>query len=210
MRIVLFGATGEVGESILGEALSRSHRVTAVSRDPSRLEQEYPPATVLAGDVTDRDLVRRLADGADALVSAVGGAADGRPEVVVEAAHSLLDAAGDVRIFAIGGAGSLNHPAGGTVASQPDFPDSWKPSSDAQERALEVYRTEGAGRNWTYLSPAHVLEPGERTGHYRTGEDTLVTDKAGESRISTADYAIAVLDELESPRFTSRRFTVAW
>ncbi len=199
-----------VGGAILVEALERGHQVTAVSRNPSQLDQQDPSLTVISGDVTDPACVALLARDADAAITAVGGAAEGNPDVVVEAARTLLAAAGETRIFAVGGAGSLNHPAGGTVSSQPDFPDDWKPSSDAQARALEIYRTEGEGRDWTYLSPAHLLEPGERTGRYRTGEDTLLTDISGESRISTADYSVAVLDELESPRFRGRRFTVAW
>jgi uncharacterized protein len=166
--------------------------------------------TVEAGDVLDSASVAAAAEGADVVVSAVGGLADGRPEMVVDAARSLVAGVGATRLFVVGGAGSLAHPDGGTVGSQPDFPDAWKPSSEAQGRALELLRTEGRGVDWTYLSPAHVIEPGERSGTYRTGDDALVVDADGHSRITIPDYAVAVLDELERPQFRGRRFTIGY
>jgi putative NADH-flavin reductase len=77
----------------------------------------------------------------------------------------------------------------------------------AARDALEIYR--GADLDWTYLCPAAFIEPGKRTGRYRTGTEQLVTDERGESRISMEDYAVALLDEVEQPRFVRQRFTVA-
>lgn len=213
MLIVIFGATGSIGGAVLEEALARGHDVHAIARDPSRVTARHERLSVDRGDATDAVRVAEVAADADVVVSAVGGAADGRPEVVVDVAQALLAGlrqAGDTRLFVVGGAGSLTHPAGGTVSSQADFPDAWKPSANAQGRALDVLRTDGGDVDWTYLSPAHVIEPGERTGSYRTGGDELVVDADGESRITIPDYAVAVLDELERPRFRGRRFTIGY
>ncbi|MFN8201261.1 MAG: NAD(P)H-binding protein [Solirubrobacteraceae bacterium] len=169
--------------------------------------------SVVTGDATDAACVAAVAGDCDVVVSAVGGAAQGQPDIVVEAAHALVDGvrrAGHARLFVVGGAGSLQHPDGGRLHDQPDFPDAWKPSSHAQGRALEVYRQAGDAVDWTYLSPAHVIEPGQRTGRYRTGGDAAVFDAAGASRITIPDYAVAALDELEAPRFRGRRFTIGY
>jgi putative NADH-flavin reductase len=214
MRIALFGASGSIGSAIAAEALDRGHEVRAIARDPGRVTAQHERLTVERGDATDATRVAEVAADVDVVVSAVGGAADGRPEIVVDAAQALLagvlEAGGSARLFVVGGAGSLEHPDGGTVASQPDVPDAWKPSSSAQGRALDVLREQGAGVDWVYLSPAHVIEPGERTGTYRTGGDELVVDAHGESRITIPDYAVATLDELERPRFRGRRFTIGY
>ena len=80
-----------------------------------------------------------------------------------------------------------------------------------QREALAVYRSGAADDvDWTYVSPAAVIGPGERTGRYRTGTDQLLVDAQGESRISYDDFAAAVLDELERPQFVRRRMTVAY
>ncbi|HEV3050590.1 MAG TPA: NAD(P)-dependent oxidoreductase, partial [Longimicrobium sp.] len=73
-----------------------------------------------------------------------------------------------------------------------------------------VYRSEAGGLDWTFISPAIVIQPGERTGHYRTTVDTLLTDEQGNSVISYEDYAVALLDELENPQHVGRRFGVAY
>ena len=89
------------------------------------------------------------------------------------------------------------------------FPDAWKPIAQAHADALQVYRTEAKGLDWTYLSPADVIQPGVRTGRYRTGEDRLVVDDRGNSHISAEDFAVALVDELERRAHVGRRFTVA-
>ena len=207
------------------DALAATGAPAADRPDPARTPAASTPSpaadrpdaaqrlSVVTGDATDAACVAAVAGDCDVVVSAVGGAAQGQPDVVVEAAHALVDGvrrAGHARLFVVGGAGSLQHPDGGRLHEQPDFPDAWKPSSHAQARALEVYRQAGDAVDWTYLSPAHVIEPGERTGRYRTGGDAAVFDAAGESRITIPDYAVAALDELEAPRFRGRRFTIAY
>jgi hypothetical protein len=210
MNLILFGASGTIGKRILAEALRRGHSVTAVARDPSRITLADPHVRVLAGDVLDPENVAALAAGHDAVVSAVGPG-KGDPREVVAAARSLVRALAKlpgVRLVVVGGAGSLRIPSGTQLVDTPDFPTAWKPAALAHREALEVYQHCDA--DWTYLSPAALIEPGHRTGKYRTETDHLLLDDNGISRISTEDYAVALLDELEKPKFRRQRFTVAY
>ena len=165
--------------------------------------------SVVTGDVTDPRSVAEAAADCDVVVSAVGGAADGRPEVVADAARALLDGLGTTRLFVVGGAGSLEHPDGGTVSSQPDFPDAWKPAARAGPCARDLPHR-GRRRRLDLPQPGPRHRAGRPDGTYRTGDDALVVDDRGESRITIPDYAVAVVDELESPRFRGRRFTIGY
>lgn len=219
-RIALFGANGGIGVHILREALGRGHHVTAVVRDPARLAgEEHERLTVVTGDATDPASAASVAAGHDALVSAIGGGyADGvaHAALVVAAAKSLTeglrslgDAAPALGLFVVGGAGSLRTPGGGRVWDAEGIPESAVQIMRGQGAALDHYRTV-TDVTWTYLSPAADIGPGERTGAYRTGRDDLVVDADGVSRISVADYAVALLDEIETPKHTGERFTVAY
>ena len=228
MHIVLFGANGNIGQRIAREALARGHRVTAVVRDPARGAPALTPdgaapagaasVAVVPGEVTDPAQGAAAVRGADAVVSAVGNTrAPAGPTPVAlfaEAARALLAgtrAAGTPRLLVVGGAGSLEVAPGRQVVDTPDFPAAYRGDALGQRDALAVYRSEAARDvDWTYVSPAAVIGPGERTGRYRTGGDQLLVNAEGESRISYEDYAVAVLDELERPQFVRRRMTVAY
>ncbi len=211
MKIALFGVNGMIGQSIAQEALSRGHEVTAIVRDPSRLSLTHPHLTAVAGDVLDPASVARTVSGHDVVVSAIGPGASQQPQVVVDAARSLLAGlphTGVQRLIVVGGAGSLEVAPGVQLVDAPDFPEGWRPVALAHRDALQVYHS--SNLDWTYISPAAFIAPGERTGGYRTGTDQLVTDENGESRISTEDYAVALVNEIENPQFIRRRFTVAY
>jgi hypothetical protein len=213
MKIAVIGPTGNIGSRVVTEALDRGHEVTGIVRDPDRELPEHDHLSRAVADAADPAALAEAVEGHDAVVSAVGGTASGNPGVLTPVARALIEAlprAGVRRLFVVGGAGSLTVDGGGTVIEQPWFPDAWKPSSQAQGDALEIYGAEAGDLDWTYLSPAHEIEPGVRSGSYRTGTDTLLTDEAGQSRISMEDYAVAVVDELERPQFIGRRFTIAY
>lgn len=233
MHIVLFGARGNIGRRIAREAMARGHRVTAAVRDPGRVTPalaasapvvDGAPAdegallAVVSGDVTDPTQVATLARGADAVVSAVGNtrtpAGPAPVALFPEAARALLAglrAAGGRRLLVVGGAGSLEVTPGVQVVDTPDFPALYRGDALGQREALAVYRSDAAGDvDWTYVSPAAAIGPGERTGRYRTGTDQLLVDAHGTSRISYDDYAVALVDELERPRHPRRRMTVAY
>ncbi|MBC2877890.1 MULTISPECIES: NAD(P)-dependent oxidoreductase [Streptomyces] len=213
-KIALFGANGTIGSRVLREALDRGHQVTAVVRDPAKLTERHANLTVTTGDVLDPQSVAAAAQGQDVVVSAVGGGdGPGHVATIKPAAESLvagLRTLGDAapRLIAVGGAGSLRTPDGKQVWDAEGLPEFLLQIMHAHGDALDFYRTVTDVR-WTNLSPAGLIEPGERTGAYRTGLDDLVVDENGKSRISVEDYAVALVDEIEKPRHIGERFTVA-
>ena len=210
MKLVIFGASGLLGSRLVDEALSRDHDVTAVARDTTRIDDREGRIDRFAGEVTDPSSVAAIAAGHDVAISAV--TQHDRPEVLVEAASALLEGlslAGVMQLVVAGGAGSLLVPSGQRLLDTPTFHEEWKPEANAQARALEAYRQADTDVRWSYVSPAALLEPGERTGRYRVGEDELLVDQDGRSRITMEDLAIAMLDEAERPAHPRTRFTVA-
>jgi putative NADH-flavin reductase len=116
--------------------------------------------------------------------------------------------AGAPRIIMVGGAGSLEISPGLQIVDAPTFPDAYKPIALAHRDAFYVIRE--SDLNWTYFSPAMMIQPGERTGKFRLGKDALVSDAQGNSTISAEDYAIALVDEVEQGRHTKQRFTIGY
>jgi putative NADH-flavin reductase len=213
MKIALIGATGYVGSHVLDEALTRGHQVTGVVRHPERLASR-PGLTATKGDVFDEDGLARLLAGHEAVIS--GFAPDkNAPDVyasTVSGAKAIIAAtkrAGVARLLVVGGAGSLEVAPGLQVVEQPDFPPEWKAGSLGTRQFLYLLQEEPE-LDWTFLSPANELVPGERTGVFRLGGDQLLTDADGKSRISLQDYAVAIIDELERPQHSRRRFSVAY
>ncbi len=213
MKIALYGATGNIGHSLLAEALRRGHQVTAIVRgDTSRLPAA-PGLTVVSGDVTRLDSVASQVAGHDAVIGSLSGRRDGDAHLAVDAARTLLAGAqnaGVPRVLWVGGAGSLTVPGGARLMDSPAFPEDYRPEAEAGAAILDLFRADTGATNWTYLSPPAEIGPGERRGSFRLGGDELVTDAEGRSRISYDDYAIALLDEVEKPRHPRARFTVAY
>ncbi|MBT2384106.1 NAD(P)-dependent oxidoreductase [Streptomyces sp. ISL-11] len=214
-KIALFGANGTIGSRVLREALDRGHQVTAVVRDLAKLTETHPNLTVTTGDVLDPRSVTAAAQGQDVVVSAVGGGdGPGHLATIEPAAKSLVAgvraAGADApRLIAVGGAGSLRTPDGKQVWDAEGLPEFLLQIMHAHGDALDFYRTVTDVR-WTNLSPAGLIEPGERTGAYRTALEDLVADANGKSRISTEDYAVALVDEIEKPQHIGERFTVGY
>ncbi|MBV9227838.1 MAG: NAD(P)-dependent oxidoreductase [Chloroflexi bacterium] len=210
MKIALFGV-GMIGQRVAQEALSRGHEVKAIVRDAAHVQLSHPHFTVAEGNILDPDSIARSVAGYDAVVNATRQGRTESPEAFSQAAHSLIEGlkhAGVNRLVVVGGAASLEVAPGVELLDSPDFPAAWRPGAAALRDALAIYRT--ADLDWTFFSPAALISPGERTGKFRIGTDQLVTDEKGESRISAEDYAVALVDELEKPRFIRRRFTVAY
>ena len=203
MKIAIIGATGNVGSRLVNEALARGHQVTAIARGADKLAAQ-PGLTTKALDYTDTTRLAAALAGFDAVLNAVKyHSADGT---------HILDAvkrAGVGRLLAVGGAGSLEAAPGLDVVDTPDFPALWKPEALAAREFLRTLRKEQTV-DWTMLSPSALLEPGERTGKYRVGGDQLLVDAQGQSRISIEDLAKALIDELEQPRHSRKRFTVGY
>jgi putative NADH-flavin reductase len=213
MRVLLFGAGGNIGQPIAAELLRRGHTVTAATRS-GKVDLTDPGLTTLAGDAADPAEVATLAQGHDAIVSAVGPSHHGSddPRMVVRAAEALVDGArraGVRRLIVVGGAGSLQVAPGVQVVDAPDFPEAWKAVALAHRDALELYRGVD-DLDWIYISPAAIIGPGERTGAFRVGGDQLLVDADGTSRISYDDYAIGLVNELERGSAIGRRITLAY
>ena len=211
MKIVVFGAGGTLGRRISEEFVRRGHAVRPVVRARSSSGPVRRSAKALVADVTDARSVAAAVKGADAVVSAIGPAPGEDVNVVLDAARGLLAGLRDahvMRLVVVGGAGSLEVSPGVRLADTADFPAAWKPVAEAHRAALEIYRAE-PDLEWTVVAPAALIAPGERSGHYRAGGDQLLVDAKGESRITAEDYAVAVADEVETPRHVRRRFCVA-
>ncbi len=211
MLITVFGASGNVGSRIVAEAVARGHQVTAVLRDPARPHRLPPTVRIATGDARDPEDVRRLAAGQDLLVTATRPAPGQEDELAIATKGLLAGLAGTgVRLLVVGGAGSLTLPGGDvTLVDSPDFPAALLPIANACGEQLALYRAD-TEVDWTYLSPAALLEPGERTGRFRLGRDELVVDADGASAISMEDLAVALLDEAEQPAHRRARFTAGY
>lgn len=211
-RIAVIGGTGYAGGHIVAEAVSRGHTVVSVAR--SLPSERVAGATYLEGTLLDVPWLVNELEGVDVVISAVAarGAMLGRLRVnLAELAAELPRA---VRLGVIGGAGgSLVAPGGERLVDQESFSDEYKPEALEAIGVLEDLQAGPAARDWFYVHPAGgfgAWNPGERTGSYRDGGDVIVTDAAGESSLSGADLAVAVIDEVEQPKHSRERFSVGY
>jgi uncharacterized protein len=203
MKVALIGASGNVGSRLLAELLSRGHTVTAIARHPEKISAR-PGVTPKVGDVHDQAGLALLLAGHDAVISAVRFSASD-PKLLIAAVKE----ARVPRYLVVGGAGSLEVAPGKKLIDTPSFPEAYKPEASAGGGFLELLRGE-KNLDWTFLSPSAVIGAGERTGKFRLGGDQLLTAADGKSSISYEDYAVALVDELEKPAHSRRRFTVGY
>ena len=202
MKIALIGASGNAGARILQELSDRGHQVTAIARNPSKIAA-LKGVTAVAGDANDGPALAQLIAGHDAVVSSVHFLVTD-PDVLI----SAVKQSGVPRYLVVGGAGSLEVAPGQRLVYQPGFPDAYKAEATKGAAFLDALKAE-PDLDWTYLSPAAMFVPGERTGAFRLGTDTLLSTAEGSS-ISFEDYAIALVDEIETPQHSRRRFTVGY
>lgn len=202
MKVTVLGASGRAGSQITQELADRGHQVLAVARNPDAIAR-LADVTPVAGDASDPAALARLIHGSDAVVSAL------HFDVLAETLLSAIKQAGIERLLITGGAGSLEVSPGVQLIDTPDFPEEAKPYVRGGIAFLKTLRDEKAV-DWTFFSPAADIFEGPKLGHYRLGGDQLVTDEAGDSKISFADYAIAMVDELEQRKHSRSRFTAAY
>jgi putative NADH-flavin reductase len=213
MKIALVGATGFVGSAVLAEAANRGHEVTAIARNPERVVAP-PGATAVRADVlNDADLAAKLA-GSDVVIATYN---PGWTNPNIRAEHlagsqAIVNAAreaGVPRLLMVGGAGTSQTAPGVHIVDGDDFPAAYKAGALGAKEA--AYWIEGEKAvDWVFVLPAIMLVPGERTGKYRTGGPGPVTNDKGESTISVADFAVALLDEAETPRHHRERITTGY
>lgn len=203
MKVALIGASGFIGSRVLAELSRRGHEVSAIVRNPQNVAA-LPGVTAVKGDVFDRDGLARLLAGHDAAISAVHFTASD-PEILLAAAKQ----SGVGRYLVVGGAGSLEVAPGVRLFDTPEFPAAYLDEARKGAVFLDLLKGEPA-LDWTFLSPSALIQPGERTGKFRLGADRLLVDQKGSSAITAEDYAVALVDELEQPAHSRRRFTVGY
>jgi putative NADH-flavin reductase len=209
MNVVVYGATGQSGSEIVKELLSRGHRVTGVARHIDRLK-EVAGITAKADDLSKVDGIVATIQGSDAVVSAYAPPQD-NTDALIDVTKRQIEAvkkAGGSRLLVVGGAGLLEVAPGVTLIQSGHLPAQYMGIAMSHEKALGVLRASDI--NWTYLSPAAYFIPGERTGKFRLGTKELVSDANGESKISFADYAIAMVNEIEKPAHERASFSVGY
>ncbi|MDM5451826.1 NAD(P)-dependent oxidoreductase [Peribacillus simplex] len=208
MKIGIIGASGKAGSMILKEALTRGHEVTAIVRDQAKVQ-------IQGASVQEKDLFNLKAEDIkafDVVVNAFG-AAPGKEHLHVDAGKILIDAmkgAPQTKLIVVGGAGSLFVDEAKTirVLETPEFPKEYFATASNQSKNLEDLNN-ATGIQWTFISPSAFFDPqGNRTGEYKLGKDNLLVNSKGESYVSYADFALAVLDEIENPQHINQRFTV--
>jgi putative NADH-flavin reductase len=211
-RIVVLGGTGYAGRHIVAEAVARGHAVIALSR--SEAENPVAGAAYVQGSALDPQWLPEVLTGADAVVSALSPRGD-MEDRALEALQNVVDqlTGTQTRLGVVGGAGgSLVAPGGPRLFDQ-GFPDEYKHEAQVGIDSLALLESTDAGLDWFFIHPAEVFGPwaeGERTGHYRDGGDVLVRDAEGKSFISGADFAVAVIDEIEQGNHRRGRFTVGY
>lgn len=211
-RIVVLGGTGYAGRHIVFEAVSRGHEVISVSR--SAPTNPVDGALSVQGSVLDLASLGDVFDHADAVVSTLSPRGDMEHEVLGALEGLIAKLAGtSTRLGVVGGAGgSLVAPGGPRLFDQ-GFPEEYKHEAQVGIDSLALLERSEPGLDWFFIHPAEVFGPwaeGERTGRYRDGGDVIVRDAEGQSFISGADFAIAVVDEIEQPKHHRGRFTVGY
>jgi putative NADH-flavin reductase len=206
---VVYGATGNAGSEIVKELLARGHQVTGVARNIEKLKSQ-PAVTAKTDDLSNAGAIAEVIKGADVVVSAYQPPADNTDKLidVTKLQIEAVKKAGGPRLLVVGGAGQLEVAPGVTLINSGHLPEAYMPIAVSHEKAAAVLKASDI--NWTYLAPAAYFVPGERTGKFRLGTKELVTDAKGESKISFADYAIALVDEIEKPKHERALFSVGY
>jgi putative NADH-flavin reductase len=203
MNIAMIGVAGRVGSRLLAELLRRGHHVTGIARDTGKLASQ-PGLVLKNGDADQPTQLAPLLAGHDAVCSALKFATTDAAALIAAVKQARVR-----RLLVVGGAATLEVAPGHILLDAPGFPAAYRPEAEGGRRFLDSLRGERE-LDWTFLSPFAEFAPGERTGSFRVGGDALLTDANGKSWISMEDYAIAFVDELETPKHSRQRFTVGY
>lgn len=225
LDILVFGASGKVGRHVVPEALQRGHRVTAVSRNPESIKNPDKNSTknlnVVQGDILDMDSVSRLVSGKDVVVISVRGVVgEGKAPSDTVVLQGLENVVNTLRVLSpdaprllhVGGSGSLEVKPGVLFADRIPklaIPKSLELEIAAQVETLNYLRLID-DIDWTYVTPPKNFTNGKRTGEYRIGGDQVFEDRYGRSRVSRADFAVALIDEAESMAHPRQRISIAY
>ena len=207
MNVVLYGATGNSGRRISKELTNRGHYVTAVARDTSKIPSALK---AVKDDLSSVEVVASIIAGADVVVSAYAPPQENTDALlgVTERQIAAVKKAGTARLIVVGGAGLLEVAPGVTLIASGYLPEAYLPIATSHEKALGILKASDI--NWTYFSPAGYFEAGERTGKFRLGTTNLIANEKGDSRISFEDYAVALVDEIETPAHERGQLSIGY
>lgn len=214
-KVALIGASGFIGSELVKELLTRGYQVTAIVRSAEKIKNSDKNLKVVSANVLDMDKLSEVLKSNDAVISAYnpGWTNPNIYDDTIKGYRSIIEAvkkSGIKRLQAVGGAGSLQVAPGKTVVDTGVIPDEILPAVKAMAQVLKDQFLPEKDLDWVFFSPAGTIEPGERTGKYRLGLDTLIADDQGNSKISVQDYAKAMVDELENPKHHQQRFTIGY
>jgi putative NADH-flavin reductase len=214
MKILLIGATGNIGQRILKETLNKGYEVTAAQRHPEALQVQHPHLKVIKADLLDETGLPSLLSGYNIIISAISATGSSTPEQFKKANQNLIAALQgqpDNRVIIVGGAGNSEVTPGVRVVHSPimdTLPEEWKSDIFAHADVLDYYKA--SRLKWTYFCPARDVFAGERTGKYRLGTTNMIIDDKGESKITYEDYAAALVDEVENKQFIKQQFSIGY
>jgi len=203
LKIAIIGATGNVGKRIIEEALNRGHHITGIARTVDGVAARNN-LTVLAGDINDPEALAKMLKGHDLIVSSVKYHDYDHDKLI-----KAVRLSGVKRYLVVGGAGTLEVATGVTGLDSGLLPDFVVPVARAAQNYLDILRSSN-DLGWTVLSPGAEFTAGERTGKFRLGGHELIMDENGKSAISFEDYAVALLDEIETPRHLKDYFSIGY
>ena len=208
MKIAVLAANGKVGSLIVKEAVDRGNNVTAVAREENKtVAKKFLKKDIL--DLTENDL-----KDFDVVITAFGAWTEDTLPLHKTTLEHLSDilANKNTRLLVVGGAGSLytDDSLKTQLYQTPDFPASYMPVVVNMSKGLDVLRKRNDVK-WTYISPAAEFEfDWERKGEYQLAGEVFTVNSKGESKISYADYAIAMVDEAEKGNHINQRISVLW
>jgi len=199
MKIAVYGATGMVGTEVVAEAISRGHEVTSVTRSGT----EVAGTTAVKAELNDAATYRDLGKNNDVIVISVPPSRTGGDhQEYLDAFEEITETLTPARLIVIGGAGATEV-NGVRLLDAPGFPDAYRAEAESAAAVYDMF-TSVSGINWTVVAPAPEIAPGRRTGSYTQGTDSPAGDF-----VSSQDFAVAILDEIETPAHENRRLTVA-
>jgi uncharacterized protein len=210
MKIALIGAAGKVGSKILKEALDRGHEVTAIVHSAD-VAVTNPKLKKAKGDLLDADGLAKTLKGHDVVICSNNPGA----EKDLDASKSMLKAvkaSGVKRLIMVGGAGTMDATPGTFLIDTPAFPAEFRPYALPMRNFYRDSLKPDTDLDWSFFGPAVIFNQNDpRTGKYRTQAETILGGpNGGPSVISYADYAAAMIDEVEKPQYGRKRFTVSY
>ncbi|UZO82230.1 NAD(P)H-binding protein [Aquimarina sp. ERC-38] len=210
MKVTIIGAGGNIGQRITKEATTRNHELRLItSKEKSFFGID--DVDIKAVDIFDTETLAENLKGSDVVISAYAPPHE-NTDLIIDATKSLVEASkkAEVRLIAVGGAGSLKVSEDLLLVDAPDFPADYKSIAVSHQKALEDIYLKESELNWTNVSPSAYIFEGERTNQFRIGEDYLLANDKGESAISMEDFAVGILNEVENASFSKKRFTIGY